>query len=251
MTPSSRALLFLTRRYGNLAWDGVVRGSGVLALLAIPGVLWLPTAFGGLVGFTLVTIWVNGPLGIFLPATYEPILMLFGRVYPPLLVGFVGILGVLYVEYLNYHLYGKLLHLEGFRVVRESRTVRRVVGLFRRAPFFTVWLCSWSPLPYWAVRILAPISRYPTRKYLLATFLGRFPRCVGRVVEGRYGGPRRHLPRFHRPCRCGVRREAHDGVSYFRRAGPPGWLRVRGLSASVAAVARAAEPWPARQPPPP
>ncbi len=176
MTPSSRALLFLTRRYGNLAWDGVVRGSGMLALLAIPGVFWLPSAFGGLVGFTLVTIWVNGPLGIFLPATYEPILMLFGRVYPPLLVGFVGILGVLYVEYLNYHLYGKLLHLEGFRVVRESRTVRRVVGLFRRAPFFTVWLCSWSPLPYWAVRILAPISRYPTRKYLLATFLGRFPR---------------------------------------------------------------------------
>jgi uncharacterized membrane protein YdjX (TVP38/TMEM64 family) len=167
---------FLTRRHGNLAWDGVVRGSGILALLAIPGVLWLPAAFGGMVGFTLVTIWVNGPLGIFLPATYEPILMLFGRVYPPVLVGFVGILGVLYVEYLNYHLYGKLLHLDAFRAVRESRTVLRVVGLFRRAPFFTVWLCSWSLLPYWVVRILAPISRYPTRKYLLATFLGRFPR---------------------------------------------------------------------------
>lgn len=176
MTSSTGVARFLTRRRGNLAWDGVVRGSGILALLAIPGVLWLPTGFGGLVGFTLVTIWVNGPLGIFLPATYEPILMLFGRVYPPVLVGFVGILGVLYVEYLNYHLYGKLLHLDAFRVVRESRTVRRVVNLFERAPFFTVWLCSWSPLPYWAVRILAPISGYPTGKYLFATFLGRFPR---------------------------------------------------------------------------
>ena len=167
--------LFVTR-YGNLSWDGVLRGTGALAALALPGVLLLPTGFGGLVGFVLVTIWVNGPLGIFLPATYEPILMLFGRVYHPLLVSALGIVGVLYVEYLNYHLYAGLLHLEAFRVVRHNRTAERIVRLFARAPFFTTWLCSWSPLPYWAVRILGPMAGYPIRRYLIATFLGRFPR---------------------------------------------------------------------------
>jgi len=154
----------------------VVRGTGLIALLAIPAVLLLPVDFGGLVGFVLVSMWVNGPLGIFLPATYEPILMLFGEIYPPVLVGLLGIFGVLYVEYLNYHLYSKLLHSESLRVVRESRPVARALRIFERAPFFTIWLHSWSPLPYWVVRILAPIGRYPPRRYLLATFLGRFPR---------------------------------------------------------------------------
>jgi uncharacterized membrane protein YdjX (TVP38/TMEM64 family) len=170
-----RRALFV-KQYGNVTWDGVLRGTGVLALLGLPGAVLLPIDFGALTGFVLVSIWVNGPLGIFLPATYEPLLMLFGRLYPPLLIGFLGILGVLYVEYLNYHLYAKLLHLEAFRVVRQSKAVRRVVRLFDRAPFFTVWLCSWSPLPYWTVRILGPLTRYPIRRYLLATFLGRFPR---------------------------------------------------------------------------
>ena len=39
-----------------------------------------------------------------------------------------------------------------------------------------MWICSWSPLPYWSVRILAPLAGYSVRRYLLATFLGRFPR---------------------------------------------------------------------------
>jgi uncharacterized membrane protein YdjX (TVP38/TMEM64 family) len=48
--------------------------------------------------------------------------------------------------------------------------------LFQRRPFFAVWLCSWSPIPYWIVAALAPLSRYPMGKFLFATFLGRGPR---------------------------------------------------------------------------
>ena len=174
------------RRHGNLTWDGVVRGTGLLGLLAIPVVLFMPRDFGGLVGFLLVTIWVNGPLGIFLPATYEPILMLFGRVYPPVLIAALGIAGTLYIEFLNYYLYAKILHLKSFAPARESRTVQRVVGLFKKAPFFTVWLCSWSPLPYWSVRIMAPIAGYRVDRYLLATLLGRFPRLWFFAALGLY-----------------------------------------------------------------
>lgn len=189
MTASPQITLrdrLFVRRYGNLAWDGVVRGSGVLAALAIPLVLLFPGTGGGLTAFVLVTIWVNGPLGMFLPATYEPILMLFGRVYPPIVIASLGMVGTLYIEALNYHLYAKLLHLEAFTPARESGTVRRVVALFKRAPFFTVWLCSWSPLPYWTVRIVAPIAGYPLERYLLATLLGRFPRLWFFAALGLY-----------------------------------------------------------------
>jgi hypothetical protein len=160
---------------GDLTWDGIVWGSGIVALLAIPATLFLPQV-GPLVGFGLVTVWVNGPIGPFLPATYEPILMVFGRLYPPGWVALLGIAGIMYVEYLNYHLYSHVLHAAALQPVRRGRFVTATVKLFSAAPFFTVWLCSWSPLPYWSVRLVAPLAGYPVGRYLVATFLGRFPR---------------------------------------------------------------------------
>jgi uncharacterized membrane protein YdjX (TVP38/TMEM64 family) len=153
----------------------VLRGTGLVALLAIyPTVRWPDLA--GLVAFLCITIFVNGPLAPLLPATYEPVLMVTGRVYDPVLVAAVGITGTLYIEYINYYLYrAAVLHPRLFKA-RESALVRKTVALFAKSPFFAVWLCAWSPLPYWAVRFLAPLSGYPVRPYLVATFLGRGPR---------------------------------------------------------------------------
>jgi len=165
----------LTRRYGTRMWDILLRVSAALALLGILLTRVIPE-IGGLVSFVVVTIWVNGPLAPFLPATYEPILMLFGRLYPPLLIAALGIAGTLFIEFINYYMYQKLVNLGGTRRLRDTKVVQRVVKLFERAPFFTVWLCSWSLLPYWAIRVVAPMAGYPIRRYLAATFLGRFPR---------------------------------------------------------------------------
>ncbi len=165
------------RRHGNLVWDGIVRGSGILGLASIAAVHWLPEA-GPMVGFVLVTIWVNGPIAPLLPATYEPILMLYGRLYHPIMVGLLGVGGTIYVEHLNYHLYRKMFDSRILARPRGSRWLEWVVQRFNRSPFFTIWLCSWSPLPYWTVRFLSPLARYPVGKHLWATFLGRFPRLV-------------------------------------------------------------------------
>jgi uncharacterized membrane protein YdjX (TVP38/TMEM64 family) len=165
----------LTRRRGSPQWDAVLRGTGVVALIALyPALRWPDIA--GLAVFLGITIFVNGPLAPLLPATYEPILIMTGRAYPPLLVALVGIAGTLYIEYLNYHLYRAALFHPKLDRARASGLVRRTVALFEKSPFFAVWLCSWSPLPYWAVRFLAPLSGYPVRPYLVATFLGRLPR---------------------------------------------------------------------------
>jgi hypothetical protein len=181
-----RVLETLRRRHGNFVWDGVLRGSAVLALVGI-GVMRLGSPWvAGLAAFTVVTIWVNGPLGLFMPATYESILMLIGRVYPPWLVALLGILGILYVEYLNFHLYGKVLHLPALSPARESGAVRVTLRLFQRAPFFTVWLGSWSLVPLWTVRIVARLADYPVWRYLLALLLGRGPRLWFFAALGLY-----------------------------------------------------------------
>ncbi len=165
----------LGRRYGNPQWDAVLRATGVIALAAIyPVIRWPDVA--GLVAFLCITIFVNGPLAPLLPATYEPVLMIAGRAYPPLLIGLIGIAGTLYIEYVNYYLYRAVLFHPKLDRARDHGLVRRTVALFEKSPFLAVWLCSWSPLPYWAVRFLAPLADYPVRPYLVATFLGRMPR---------------------------------------------------------------------------
>lgn len=163
------------RPYGNLVWDGIIRASGIAALAAIPATLHSPT-FAALTGFVLVTIWLNGPLAPFFPASYEPVLMIFGRFYLPLGIAALGMAGTLYVEYLNYHLYRRLLHSNLLAAFRQSRVINWFTRIFQRSPFFTIWLCSWSPLPYWSVRFLSPMAGYPVSRHLFATLLGRFPR---------------------------------------------------------------------------
>ena len=172
---AARAWRFLTRPRGNRLWDGVVRGSGILGLLGIALVELVP-ATAPLVGFSIFTIWMTGPLSPLFPTGYEPVLMVMSRVYMPLLVAGVGMATQLYVEFFNYHLHRRLLELDAAESLRESGVVKKLQGYFERHPFFTVWFCAWSPVPYWTVRVLAPLAGYPLDRYLVATVLGRFPK---------------------------------------------------------------------------
>lgn len=165
----------LVRRYGTAEWDAILRGSGVVALLALyPTVRWPWVA--GLVGLFCITLLVSGPITVVVPAMFEPILMVAGRMYPPLLVAAVAVTGHVYMDYINYHFFGAAIQHPRLTKARTSRIVQRMLALFQRSPFFAVWLCSWSPIPFWIASTLAALSHYPKRKYVLASFLGRAPR---------------------------------------------------------------------------
>src|SRR5438046_10293133 len=99
-----------------------------------------------------------------------------GRLSHPRLVTLRAVAGILYMDYVTYHLYGAVMRHPRLEAARRSWVVRKTLALFQRSPFFAVWLCAWSPIPYWIVSVLAPMSQYSMRKYLFATFLGRAPR---------------------------------------------------------------------------
>lgn len=177
----------LLRRFGTPAWDVVLRGTGVIALAAIPLTLLVPHA-GALTAFVLITIWVHGPVSPLLPAAYEPTLMLFGRLYEPLFIALVGVAANLYIEFLDYHLFKRLGSTRIYRRLIDHPWFARATRWFAREPFFTTWLFAWSPLPFWMVRMLAPAAGYSVSRYLAATALGRLPRYwlfafLGRHVE--------------------------------------------------------------------
>jgi uncharacterized membrane protein YdjX (TVP38/TMEM64 family) len=165
----------LLARRGTPEWDAVLRATGILALAAIyPATRWPDVAV--LAGFVCLTLFVSGPISVVLPAAFEPMLMVAGRLYHPLLVTLLAVAGNLYMDYVNYHVYGAVMQHPRLERARNSWMVRKTLALFQRSPFFAVWLCAWSPIPYWIVSVLAPLTRYPMRKYLFATFLGRAPR---------------------------------------------------------------------------
>ncbi len=172
---SARVANAMTRSRGGGVWTGLVRGTGVAGLAGLVVTAAWPTTTP-FVGFMLFTIWVNSPVGMVLPAMYEPVLIMFGSVYPPVAVAALGVVGTLYVEYLNYRVHDKVLSHERLTGFREKAVVMAVRRLFGRAPFLAVWLCSVSPLPYWLVRILSPLAGYPVSRHLAATALGRMPR---------------------------------------------------------------------------
>ncbi|MEP7326942.1 MAG: VTT domain-containing protein [Gemmatimonadota bacterium] len=180
---TARRFAIMSRRRGTAVGDGVLRVCGLLALVSMPVVLLVPGA-ASFVVFLLVTVVVNGPLSPVLPATYEPLLIYFSLFLGPLTTALLGTAGVVFVEYLNYHLHQELLKTRTAQRVTGGRMVQRVVGLFSRRPAFTVWLCAWSPLPYWPVRLLSPMAGLPLSRHLMATALGRFPQYLAVIALG-------------------------------------------------------------------
>lgn len=176
------------RRLGSATWGGVLRGTGAIALAAAALVLWVPVGTT-LVAFVLLTLVCHGPLSPFLPATFEPILLLYGQLYPPLLIALVAAVASAAAEYLNYHLYRGLLRCDSFDRVMRSRTARLVGNVFARQPFLAIWICAWSPLPDWAARILASHARYSVPRYLLAFVVGRIPKFWLLATVGLYWMP--------------------------------------------------------------
>jgi len=166
----------------------ITAAGAALALAGAVVVLWLPRATT-LVGLVLLTLTCHGPLSPFLPATFEPILLLYGRLYPPLLVAALAAVASAPAEYLNYHLYRTLLRCEPAARVMRGSGARAVGRLFARRPFLAIWVCAWSPLPDWAARILAAHARYSVPRYLVAFIAGRLPKFWLLASVGLYWAP--------------------------------------------------------------
>ena len=127
-----------------------------------------------LVPMILTAAWCHGPASPLLPAAFEPVLMAYGRSFPPLLLALVATVVSVGMESINYLGYGFLLRHRRLSRVRQAST--RLTRLFQRSPFLLCLLVAATPLPDWSARVLAALARYSSRRYLLAFVLGRVPK---------------------------------------------------------------------------
>ena len=107
---------------------------------------------------------------------HEPMLLYFGKYYPPLTVALVGILGTIMTEALNYSVFKFVTDLTLFKKLQQKKAVTKIVNLFRRAPLAAIWVAGFTPVPFYPIRFLVVLSRYSVWKYLLGVLLSRTPR---------------------------------------------------------------------------
>lgn len=128
--------------------------------------------------FFLLALFVHGPLSPLLPTAFEATLLYYAKLYPAWVLALVGTAGASVAEAVNYRLIDWAAELPKLATLRNRRAVRWSIDAFLRAPFWTTVIVIFSPIPDSAVRILAPLGRYPLTKFLAAIALGRFPRLL-------------------------------------------------------------------------
>lgn len=173
--PVGSLAVAMMRPRGSRIDDLTLRAIAAVVLLGILGTLLDPT-LAALTPFVLYTLLTNGPYSAVLPAAYEPVLLLYGQLFPPVLIAALGTIATVFIEWVNYNLYAHARDTRTARDLTGRPSVQRVTRMFERHPFLAVSLCALGIVPYTIARCLSVVSRYPVGRHLAATAVGRFPR---------------------------------------------------------------------------
>ncbi len=108
---------------------------------------------------------------------HEPGMIYFGKIMPPVLVATVGGAATLVAAILDYRLFNRILHApRAARLYQGSELYRVARAAFCKAPFLTVALAGFLPLPYSPFKFLAISAGYAEARYVTAVCTGRTPR---------------------------------------------------------------------------
>jgi len=107
---------------------------------------------------------------------YDPAVIFFARFHEPLIIAFVGVAGILASETINYTFFEYIVDRKFFDKILKHKFIVKLTRLFNKAPFWTMLIVAFTPVPIYPFRFLVVMARFPLLKYLLALFAGRLPR---------------------------------------------------------------------------
>ena len=107
---------------------------------------------------------------------HEPVLLYYGRYYSALTVAVVAVISTVIAEGINYSVFGYVSDTKLFDKMRRKKSVERIITLFNKAPFTAIIVAGFTPVPFFPIRFLVVMGRYPLIKYLLGVFVSRAPR---------------------------------------------------------------------------
>ncbi len=138
------------------------------------------------VAFLLYPEWGYGPYihyfvymslaNSFVPLPTNPLIIYMGREFVPLFVAILGAVGTAAANTTEYLALGVLLENRRIKKFKETATYLALKRFFEISPFLLMVVVNFFPIPIDPVRWMAISVDYPRWRYVLSTFLGRFPR---------------------------------------------------------------------------
>ena len=116
------------------------------------------------------------PANSVVPIPHEPAMLFFARYYDPAWIALAGTIGSLIACFSDYAMVKAAFRNRALASMASSRMYRWAARWMRRYPFAITVLFSFLPLPIAVIRVLAPATDFPIRRYMLAQVIGRFPR---------------------------------------------------------------------------
>lgn len=120
--------------------------------------------------------WYSIPGNSFILLPHEPAVIYAGTLYSPLLVAIVGGLATIPASAFDYRLFSMAFQLKPLAQIKETRLSKLTERAFAIQPWWTVVVFASSPIPFYPIRIVAPLYNYPATRYVSAIFVGRVPR---------------------------------------------------------------------------
>ena len=120
--------------------------------------------------------WYSIPGNSFILLPHEPAVIYAGTLYDPTLVAIVGGLATIPASALDHQLFTRAFRLRSLAQIRETRLFRITARAFAVHPWFTILVFAFTPIPFYPIRIAAPLYEYPATKYVLFVLIGRVPR---------------------------------------------------------------------------
>jgi membrane protein YqaA with SNARE-associated domain len=114
----------------------------------------------------------------FFPIPTLPPIAFTAKAFHPVLVALVGALGTVIAYVIDYAILGWLFRHHRVKKVRDIHMYRKLLKFFDKYAFLTVTAAAFLPIPIDVVRLMAISRAYSYWKYLLAAFIGRFPRYL-------------------------------------------------------------------------
>lgn len=116
---------------------------------------------------------------------HEPILVFYGEHHAPWIVALVSVISTTMAEGLNYSFFSLFYGIPALKNALDGKTVNRMANLFNRVPFLAILVAGLTPVPFFPIRFLVVITKYPVKKYLLGVFLSRGPRFLILAIIGK------------------------------------------------------------------
>jgi len=105
----------------------------------------------------------------------------YGETFNPLLIALVGGIGTCIACLVDYTLLSCAFKYtakksEKLAGLKSTKTYQHTIRIFNKAPFISIVIAGFTPIPLDPIRLMAIAARYNRLKYSLSIFIGRVPR---------------------------------------------------------------------------